>query len=221
MTLASQALDFLNSTVSTTAPKLRLGVQFGAYASFQSYFGPAGLLDVPGASGTNDTFRGIPDYVSAMVWELFTDADDAPSYPVPTDDLNVRFLFSNGTSRSQDAMNAYPLFGSGQPSMSWNDFVTTTQKFSVGTTRDWCVACGNATGVCAQYASAVSGGNGSGSRGGGSGMSTAVAGVIGAMVTLAVLLGVEALVLLVGGFRLVRRKRLLAARGAASGAKAG
>ena len=38
------------------------------------------------------------------------------------------------------------------------------------------------------------------------GMSTAVAGVVGAMVTLAVILGVEALVMLVAGLRLVSRK---------------
>ena len=41
-------------------------------------------------------------------------------------------------------------------------------------------------------------------------MSKAVAGVIGAMVTLAVILGLEGLVLLVGGFRLVNKKRLAA-----------
>lgn len=39
-------------------------------------------------------------------------------------------------------------------------------------------------------------------------MSKAVAGVIGAMVTLAVVLGIEALVLVVAGLRVVSRKRL-------------
>jgi hypothetical protein len=45
---------------------------------------------------------------------------------------------------------------------------------------------------------------------GGSGISTAVGGVIGAMVTLAVVLGVEALILLVAGMRVVRKKSLAA-----------
>lgn len=39
-------------------------------------------------------------------------------------------------------------------------------------------------------------------------MSKAVAGVIGAMVTLAVILGVEALIMLIAGLRLVSKKRL-------------
>lgn len=39
-------------------------------------------------------------------------------------------------------------------------------------------------------------------------MSAAVNGVIGAMVTLAVVLGLEALVLLLGGLRVVSKKRL-------------
>ena len=38
-------------------------------------------------------------------------------------------------------------------------------------------------------------------------MSRAVAGVIGAMVTLAVILGLEALFFLIGGFRIAKRRK--------------
>lgn len=47
-----------------------------------------------------------------------------------------------------------------------------------------------------------------------------VAGVIGAMVTLAVILGVEALVMLVTGLRLVSKKRLAASPESSLGGKA-
>ena len=52
-------------------------------------------------------------------------------------------------------------------------------------------------------------------------MSNAVAGVIGAMVTLAVVLLVEGLILLLGGLRLVSKKRLAGSPApSASGVKA-
>lgn len=82
--------------------------------------------------------------------------------------------------------------------------------FAVGSQSQWCEACGNSTGVCASPESnpgPVVGGSGSGSGGSG-GVSKAVAGVIGAMVTLAVILGVEGLVMLVAGLRLVRKNRV-------------
>ena len=90
--------------------------------------------------------------------------------------------------------------------------------FAVGSQSQWCEACGNSTGVCASPESnpgPAVGGSGTGSGGGG-GVSKAVAGVIGAMVTLAVILGVEGLVMLVAGLRLVRKNR--AGGGAGTGA---
>ena len=89
-------------------------------------------------------------------------------------------------------------------------------NFAVGSQSDWCSACGNTTGVCASstLTSPSSGGKGgssgssSSSSGGGGGVSRPVAGVIGAMVTLAVILGVEGLIMLVAGLRLVSKKRL-------------
>jgi hypothetical protein len=97
--------------------------------------------------------------------------------------------------------------------MAWTDFVTGMGKFSIGSQSAWCEACSNSTGVCAPTTASTSpssGGVGSSSGSGGSGISKAVAGAIGAMVTLAVILGVEGLIMLVAGFRLVRKNRLSA-----------
>lgn len=110
----------------------------------------------------------------------------------------------------------YRLFGQQKITLPWTDFVAGMNKFAIGSQKDWCAACGNSTGVCSS-GSPSSDGSGNGSSGGG-GMSKAVAGVIGAMVTLAVLLGVEALLVLVAGLRLVSKKRLHA--GAREGAVA-
>lgn len=84
-------------------------------------------------------------------------------------------------------------------------------QFAIGSQADWCKACGNTTGVCAASStltSPSSGGKASPSGGGGGGVSRPVAGVIGAMVTLAVVLGVEGLIMLGAGLRLVSKKRL-------------
>lgn len=201
MQLAAEIVRYLNGTI-TTAGKQKLGIQFGAYASFLSFFG---LADLP---ATNPDFYGIPDYASAMVFELFT---NGPATPFPAaSDLQVRFLFHNGTSRTGSEQAPYPLFGGSELAIPWTTFVDRMSKFSVGTTEEWCKACGNTTGTCAAYVpkTTAPGASSSSSSSSHDGVSTAVGGVIGALVTLAVVLGVEALIMLIGGYRLVSRKKL-------------
>ncbi|OCK79659.1 phosphoglycerate mutase-like protein [Lepidopterella palustris CBS 459.81] len=207
MQLAGEILIYMNSTITSgTAGSSanKLGIQFGAYASFLSFFG---LADLPAA---NSDFMGIPDYASSMVFELFTEAA-VPSGGFPaTSDLQVRFLFHNGTASNSSEPVVYPLFGGSDPAISWNDFANGMNKFAVSTTQDWCTKCGNTTGSCAAYAPATTASatpvpNKSGG-GDGHGISPAVGGVIGAMVTLAVILGTIAAAMLIGGLRVVSKK---------------
>lgn len=165
----------------------------------------------------NPDFRGVVDYASVMTFEMFTNSSvtvSSTDYP-SADEVYVRFLFHNGTTTDDSEPVAYPLFGSGQEVLSWNDFTSGMSKFAVHTTEEWCTACGNTTGVCAASgsgdSSSTSASNSSGNESG-NGLSPVVNGVIGAMVTLAVVLGLEALILLLGGFRVVSKKSL--ARGA-------
>ncbi|KAH8197167.1 hypothetical protein TruAng_008660 [Truncatella angustata] len=214
-TLAGQILTQLNTTL-TGKSKQPFAAQFGAYASFMSFFGLAQLQKV------SDDFTGVVDYASTMVFELVADSDDvsSSSYPAASD-VSVRFLFANGTA-AQNEPQAYPLFGQNETLLPWSTFVSEMNKFAIADTEDWCTACGNSTGVCAEYASSSSSGSGDGastssSSTSGNGMSLAVAGVIGALVTLAVILGIEALVYFLSGLRLVK-KSTLAAASAAGGA---
>ncbi|KAL9093295.1 MAG: hypothetical protein Q9165_004036 [Trypethelium subeluteriae] len=215
-TVAAQAVQYLNNTITAnnnfSGP--RLGIQFGAYNSFQSFFGLANLTAV------SEDFYGVPDYASVMIWELFTNTTLPSSGLPPQDDLYVRFLFNNGTSANTTVPQIYPLFGGNAVDLKWTDFVTGMNKFAVGTTQQWCQTCGNTTGTCAQFASTPSSsGSSSHSSGNSNGISTAVGGVIGAMVTLAVILGAEALILLLFGLRVVSKKRLASA-GPTNGAAA-
>lgn len=223
-TLASQILSALNTTLTSPSHSPRLTLELGAYASFFSFFGLANLTSIPlsSSSAGSTNFNGIADYASAMVFELVTNASVTDSaYPSP-DEVSVRFLFHNGTVSDSSAPQAYPLFGQSSTLLSWNDFTAGMKRFAIGDQRDWCAACGNSTGVCALSAasSAPSGSSGSSNNSSG-GISKAVAGVIGAMVTLAVVLGIEGLILLIGGLRIASKKRLASTQHGVAEAKNG
>ena len=211
-TLAAQIVQALNTTITSAGKTSKLTLQLGAYASFQSLFGLTNL------TSQNADFFGVPDYASTMTFELFTTTAPIP-FPA-AQDLQVRFLFHNGTTSNSSTPIPYSLFGSPTPEMSWADFTTGMNKFAIGDQAQWCQACGNSTGVCASSSGASSSPSSSNqSTGGGSGggVSKPVAGVIGAMVTLAVILGVEAAIMLVAGLRLVSKKRLGSGVGAPNG----
>jgi hypothetical protein len=207
--IANEVVTALNTTI-TGGGKTKLNVQFGAYAGMLSFFGLANLTAV------NPDFYGVPDYASTLTWELVTNATvNSTSFPSASD-ISVRFFFHNGTTSNISVPVEYPLFNSGRSPLPWSDFVTGMNKFAIQSQADWCTACGNTTGVCSSESlndtgdNSTSSGSSSSSSSGNkkSGMSLAVAGVIGAMVTLAVILGIELLIMLLGGFRLVSKKRL-------------
>ena len=159
-----------------------------------------------------------------MAFELFTN-NAGPGWPAEAD-VQMRFLFHNGTASAGSELVGYPLFGGTKNEISWRDFAAGMNGFAIADQKDWCKACGNSTGVCASAAgdSAAAGASGSERQGSSDnkqgGMSNVVAGVVGAMVTLAVILGLEALIVLLGGWRLVSKKRLAARTDAASDVKA-
>ncbi len=207
MSVAGQLLTHLNKTIASRG-KNKLGIQFGNYAMFLGFFGLSKL------TAANPDFYGLPDYQSTLTFELFTSAAPSP-FPSP-EDLQVRMLFRNGTvSRNGGSTpTAYPLFGQTATSLPWKTFAEEMSKFAVKGTDEWCQACGNTTGKCAgagaasSSASPASSSSSSSAAADHGGLTTPVAGVIGAMVTLAVVLGIEALILLLAGLRLVRKKNL-------------
>ncbi|KAL7950637.1 histidine phosphatase superfamily [Trichoderma barbatum] len=199
--LAGQIMTALQAIVDGKSVP-RFNVQFGAYGAFMAFFG---LAQLPAAS---DDFHGVCDYASSMAIEVV-----APSATqVSPDDLTVRFLWSNGTA-GEHGLKAYPLFGQKETTLSWNDFKTGMGKFAIADTPDWCRVCGNTDGSCA--ANTTDSSTTATNTPNKSNISLPVAGVIGALVTLGVILGLEALVMLLGGLRLVKKSTL--ARGAAPG----
>lgn len=216
-TLAGQVVEALNDTIAGRS-KLPLHIQFGAYGIFSSFFG---LAKLPAVSAD---FTGVVNYAASMAFELVTNAtvgSGSDGYP-SADDISVRFLFSNA-SAADEAPAVYPLFGQDKTLLPWTDFVSEMNKFAIGDTPDWCRVCGVTTGACADS----SAGSGSGDAasaskaGNGNGISLPVAGVIGALVTLAVVLGAEALIYVLSGVTLVKKSTLAASTAATTaGSKA-
>lgn len=200
-TLAGDVLTALKKTISSRGDAPKLNVQFGAYATFLSLFGLAQLPKV------DNDFNGIPDYGSSMAFELVTNSSS--SFP-DSSDISVRFLFRNGSviPDSKDTHpSAFPLFNQKEVVLPWSEFESQMKKISVSSQEEWCKACGESSGECAVLnkdalptsASTTSGDNG---------ITKVVAGVIGAMVTLGVVLGIQLLAMLVGGFRFVRKSKI-------------
>lgn len=195
--LAGEVMEALQKTISSKGAS-KLNIQFGSYATFLSFFG---LADLP---SVNPNFAGIPRYASSMAWELVTNST-GDGFPAESD-ISVRFIFNNGTITSSSEPSPFPLYGQSSILLPWSEFVDRTKKISVDSDAEWCKVCGNTDGKCAADASKSDDGSASASASRDGGMSLAVAGVIGAMVTLAVILGLEALFLLVGGFRLSKKR---------------
>ncbi|KAH7149080.1 histidine phosphatase superfamily [Dactylonectria estremocensis] len=186
-TLLGGVLTQLNQTVASEG-KLKFSLYAGSYDTFLAFFGVAELLDL------SDDFHGLPDYASTMAFELFS--DDTDEFPSDTDDLRVRWLFKNGTAGE---LTNFPLFSTGEDSLSWSRFVTEVEERAIIDIGDWCVQCSATEDFCAAYQddeSAETEEADSEDSGSGDGMSNAVAGVIGALVTLGVVAIIGAVVFL-------------------------
>lgn len=211
-TLAAEILAALNGTVTGNSSTPLFNIQLGAYGYFLSFFGLAGLTSLPPSTTSGDSFEGIPDYTSAMTFELVTNASVVTGSLPAEKDISVRFLWHNGTTSNRSTPVAYPLFGQPEMTLPWVKFVAGMSAFAVGTGEAWCGQCGG----CDLSRSAVDGG-----QGGGGGISRAVAGVIGALVTLVVVMGVEVGVLVGAGLRVGRRKGMGEGSGEGMGKEGG
>lgn len=207
-TLAGGFLRQLDQTASTKG-KLKFSLMAGSYDSMLAFIGLTNLTD------TDPNFHGLPDYGSTFAFELFTKAD-MNAFPSNADDLQVRFLFRNGT---RGELKAFPLFGRSEDTMSYKDFQSQLGGRAISDPKAWCSTCKSEASFCSQpeySSSSTDSGSGSnhsvtasGSKeGDNSSLTVAQAGVVGAMTTLGV-------VLLLGGlaFLLTRRKRAAGAPG--------
>ena len=206
-TLATRMIDSIYTNINTQGAYQKMTMFFGSFEPMMSFFALAGLF-----STDQPEFYSIPGPGASMVIELLTLVDDtygtSDSYPSDTTNLFVRFLYSNGTSDDAQ-LTQYPLFGQGPDNqyMSISDFVAGLEPIMMLSIEDWCGECGSDSIFCPAFEddNGSSGGSGivtSPRRG----LSPALAGVIGALVTLIVLALIVGAAMLLLGLRFFRVK---------------
>ncbi|KUJ22936.1 histidine acid phosphatase-like protein [Mollisia scopiformis] len=207
-TYASKVLEQFSHNIASSGSTDKLSLLFGSFEPFLGFFALSNLATGPSAG----RFNSLPLHGSTMTFELFsfaTPSDGNLSTPFPdVGDLRVRFLYRNGTGDS-DTLIEYALFGRGnsEADMSWTDFVQGMGEFSLNDLVDWCTECNTASLFCEALEDSQSTNSSSSSTANSSGssrISPTIGGVIGAAVTVALMIIVAAALLLFG-FRLEHR----------------
>lgn len=173
---------------------------FGDHEPFISLFSLLGLDYV------NEHFKAVPPWGSAMIFELIS-GGSSTTFPDDKQNLYVRFRYQNGTAFNGEPQS-YPLFGRSPNTadMPWQDFEASMSSIMVNAVRDWCSTCNSGALFCwGVDDSTIIIDNGRYGRH--SKISPTVAGVIGAVVTLAVVGLLFALAAFVGGVRFHRVDR--------------
>ncbi|KAF3923334.1 hypothetical protein ABW21_db0203656 [Orbilia brochopaga] len=203
-TFAADVVKHLDAMISSGGSKPKLGIQFNAYGTFLSFFG---LAQLPAVS---ENFYGLPDYGSSMAFELFTNEPVTTDFP-KNEDINVRFLFHNGSTVAGGELQPYPLFGQDNAEISWTDFKQHMDEFAISTTEQWCDVCKNEDGICAGNAGESidsKSQNGQHAKGERRGLSSVASGTLGALCTLVVILVIQGLIISIGGLAIVKKKDL-------------
>lgn len=214
--LAQQVVNFFRANMLNSGANNKLSLMFGSFEPFLAFFALSGLMGGPSSLD----FETLPGNGGSMVFELYsiTSADSTVGndtvYPSPAD-LFVRFLYVPDTDADSE-LTSYDLFNSSQVNMSYTSFASAMQAIGLDSVAVWCDTCDGVSVFCpgmlenAGYGDGSGSGSGSSGSGSGSGsgssstnggMAPAVAGVIGALVTLAVIGLTVLAAMLFGGLR--------------------
>lgn len=178
--LVSSVLNAFESSIKGQGAHGKMTLRFGGSQTAVSF---ASLLQLDNRQNAN--FTSLPNQGASFVLELFSlESESYPTFPDPSQ-LYVRFLFRNGTDAD---FRSYPLFGH-SPSrtvLTYSEFQDNIQSMSLGSIADWCQRCDSSAVFCSGVVPATKSdvSNPEKSK---DGMHPAVAGVVGAAVTVGVL----------------------------------
>lgn len=212
-TLAAKILTELYLNIATSGASSKLSLIVGDYGPMLSLFS---LTDLP---NVNPAFANIPSFGSAFAFELFSwDNGSETGYP-DSSELWVRFYYQNSSADGTSEypyLEAYSLFNRGpsEMDMSWSDFEILMAGIAMGDVGDWCSRCASVSIWCATYNETGSSGHSDEKE-----MTPEVAGVIGAGVTIGVLLLLLGAAMLFGGLRFHRRPGVLERKSSLGGFK--
>jgi hypothetical protein len=153
-------------------------------------------------------FRSIPAFGSAIIFELFSTGANA-TFPASQQDLRVRFYFHNGTDAdfADGQLTAFPFFGNGpsRTDMPYLEFEDLFSRIMVSDVNEWCEQCTSSSLFCWGVDDANTAPSLPYNQKKTSKLSPAVAGVVGAIVTLVVASLLFGAAMLLGGLRFHRK----------------
>ncbi|KAK3343938.1 histidine phosphatase superfamily [Lasiosphaeria hispida] len=200
-TMASKTVALFIESIRSGGSTNKLNLAFTSFEPFVAFFALSKLIVGDHAA----EFKPLPEPGAVMLFELFSIGGGETEFP-STDKLWVRFLYRNGTDPG-DELTTYSIFGNTETRMPFNKFAKAVQDFGIGTISQWCRVCDSVSLFCQGLSSNTGSGSsptpfaGSGHTGT---VSPAIAGVIGAAVTVAVV-GIAVLAaILMGGIRFHR-----------------
>ncbi|CAK7203050.1 hypothetical protein SEUCBS139899_005779 [Sporothrix eucalyptigena] len=216
--LAQEVVNLLKGNMLNSGSNNKLSLLFGSFEPMISFFALSGLLGGPSAS----VFESLPGNGAALVFELYSMSDSDSTvgndtvYPSPAD-LYVRFLYVPDSDADSE-LTQYGLFVTANDTtstnMTYNEFVSAMEAIGLDSVAVWCDMCNGVSIFCPGMLENAGYGDGSGTGSGSSGdsssdsssskksgMAPAVAGVIGALVTLAVIGFVVLAAMFFGGLR--------------------
>ncbi|KAJ5746135.1 hypothetical protein N7520_011317 [Penicillium odoratum] len=191
-TLATSILEAFNMHMEEEGNGHKMTLLFGGDEPAVALASLVGL-----ASDQQPNFYSRPVRGASLVFELYsleTDGDD-DSFP-DSSDMYVRFFLHNGTDSSTEFVS-FSLFGYGpsQTYLPWDDFQDEMETISLQSIDEWCLRCNASSVFCA---GALDRGDPTPKK---KGMAPAVAGVIGAVVTLVVVGLIAVIGFFICGFR--------------------
>ncbi|CAG7919063.1 unnamed protein product [Penicillium olsonii] len=177
-TLASSIIQAFDMNIQQKGTRQKMTLMFGGDEPVVALSSLLGLASDRQPSFFSRLVRG-----GSFVFELYsleTSGDLYPSYPQASN-LHVRFMLHNGTENAT-SFEPYTMFGHSpsQASIPYSEFRSELETFAVSSIREWCVQCNAESLFCT---GALGEGNSTPEK---KRIAPAVAGVIGAVVTLAV-----------------------------------
>ncbi|KAK6349549.1 hypothetical protein TWF696_005833 [Orbilia brochopaga] len=204
------ALMFRNS-VASGGWQNKFNFVLGDYDLMLSFFAIANL------TSRSDNFYGLPDLGSSMVFELYTDDPTLRTDgQLDPESIKIAFGFRNGTT-VDDTLTYWPLFdedpqGDEPAGMVYDRFLEKMDTVSIKSVGQWCSVCSSQVDFCKTNGNGNSGQPSnspvtSGPDGGKKRMAPAVAGIIGAIIMLAIVGILAAIAFFVFGVGVKRDRR--------------
>ncbi|KAF4336343.1 histidine acid [Fusarium beomiforme] len=196
-TLAYKVAQQFKSNIRWGSSYNKLTFMFGSLDPIMSFISLSGLLTKDNMF--QDPWASLPKPGAALVFELFGENPDSPDEQPSIDSLRVRMSYRASADADEPFQNQ-PLFKSGPSGIAYSNFIS--QMNILGTSpNQWCDVCGPTPAAWCIFTDS----DGSNWGDDSSSMGPVIAGLIGAIIAIAVLAVLLTCMCVCGGLRFRRK----------------